>query len=99
MPWRTAVRAVDGVVVFDRSRVVPPEFKPIVDEVVKLRKSHQPLAVNMRVKKARKEMVRWLRILLGQVSARKYVLFIAGREDAALENLACDFLSGMVKEL
>ena len=97
--WRTAVRVADGVVVFDRSRVVPSALKPIIDEAVKLRKSHQPLAMNMRVKKARKEMVRWLRILLGQVSTRKYVLFVVGREDAALENVAFDFFSGLAKEL
>lgn len=97
--WRTAVRVADGVVVFDRSRVVPPVLKPIIDEAVKLRRSHQPLAMNMRVKKARKEMVRWLRILLGQVSTRKYVLFVVGREDAALESVSFDFFSGLAKEL
>ena len=79
--------------------MVPQELKPIIDEVVKLRKSHQPLAMNMRLKKSRKEMVRWLRILLGQVSTRKYVLFVVGREDAALESHAFEFFSDTVKEL
>ena len=62
----------------------------------------KPLAMNMRLKKAREEMVRWLRILLNQVQARKYVLYIDGREDdetSSLEKQAGLFLLEVLRRV
>ena len=97
-----ALSLCDGVVLFDVSWAVAPELRGILDGASKRMRSHQPLAMNILRKKARKEMVRWLRILLSQVKDRKYVLYIDGREDAdgyKLDEVACSFLMDMLADV
>ena len=87
---------------FDVSWVVAPELRGLLDGAKQRMRSHQPLAMNMRLKKARKEMVRWLRLLLGQVQSRKYVLYIDGREDGETPDLEKDtatFLNEVLREV
>jgi hypothetical protein len=103
VPSRDAALAIcDGVVLFDDTWVVAPELRGILNDATLRKRSHQPLAMNMRLKKAREEMVRWLRILLNQVQARKYVLYIDGREDdetSSLEKQAGLFLLEVLRRV
>ena len=97
-----ALSICDGVVLFDVSWVVSPELRGILDGAKQRMRSHQPLAMNIRLKKTQKEMVRWLRILLDQVQSRKYVLYIDGREDEEtpdLEKAAALFLNEVLREV
>jgi len=58
--------------------------------------------MDMRLKKTRKVMVRWLRILLAQVRERKYVLYLDGRAADPkhdLESLACRLMTDVLKEV
>ena len=97
---KAALDQADGVVLFDVSRFIDHSVKNVIDGAREIRKSHQPLAMDMRWKKTRKLMVRWLRILLGQVQTRKYVLYIDGRESDPnhdLKSLAKVLLADVVK--
>ena len=98
----SAIQAANGVAVFDVSWVVPGALKPIIDRAREVCKSHQTLAMDMRLKKTRKVLVRWLRILLGQVTLNKYVLFLDGREadmNHDLESLARALLGDVLKQV
>ena len=101
-PTRDAALAMaDGVVVFD-TRSVPgtSDLRDLLVTAAARQKSHQPLAMDMRWKKARKFLVRWLRILLSEVHTRKYVLYIDGREDDGaddLSKLSAIFLADVLK--
>ena len=100
--YNRALSVCDAAVIFDVKWQVAPELKGILTNARKVRKSHQPLAMNMKLKKAQKEMVRWLRVLLGEVKSRKYVLYIDGREEEStveLEKLACSFLKDVLLEV
>lgn len=94
-----ALRLCDGVVILDDSSVVVPELRGILEAACCRMLSHQPLAINILRKKAQKEMVRWLRILLGQVKGRKYVLYIDGREEDDLKANTITFLSEVLKDV
>ena len=85
-----AVPFCDGFVVFNDNGVVPSGLRPVIQSALQVRKSHQPNAMNVRLKKTRQVLVRWLRILISQVMPpRKYVLYIDGRDDdPTLEGLS-----------
>lgn len=77
-------------------------MKRVLDGARQLRKSHQTIAMDMRLKKTRKVMVRWLRILLAQVRQRQYVLYLDGRiadPNHDLESLACSLMADVLKML
>jgi hypothetical protein len=98
----SAIQLADGIAVFDVSGFVPRELKQVLDGALRIRKSHQTTAMDMRRKKTRKILVRWLRILLGQVSTRKYALYLDGRESDAeydLEQLARTLLDDVLKQI
>ncbi len=88
-----AMNLSDGVVLLDDAWTVAPELRGILEAARQRMLSHQSLAMNILRKKAQKEMVRWLRILLGQVKDRKYVLYIDGRDDGDLKEKTFSFLS------
>ena len=96
---QSAIRAGNGVAVFDVSWIIPAALKPIIDRAREVRKSHQTIAMDMRRKKTRKVLVRWLRILLGQVTLNKYVLYLDGRENDDLESLARELLGDVLKQV
>ena len=100
--YSVALENCDGVVLLDDSWVVAPELRVILQTASTRMLSHQPSAMNVKRQKARKELVRWLRILLGQVTARKYVLYIDGRDDDTDPNLEKDvaaFLKDVLAEV
>ncbi len=99
---RSAIQLANGIAVFDVSSFVPRELKPVLDRAKEILKSHQTIAMDMRLKKTRKVLVRWMRILLGQVSTSKYMLYLDGRESDAtydLEQLARTLLEDVLKQV
>lgn len=95
-----AISAADAAVVFDISSYIPTEMKNVIDAARNVRKSHQPTAMDMRWKKTRKVLSRWLRVLLGETQDRKYVLYIDGREEdptTDLEEKSVEFLKDVLK--
>jgi len=99
---QSALRATDGVAVLDTTGVVDHAMKRVLDGARQLRKSHQTIAMDMRLKKTRKVMVRWLRILLAQVRQRQYVLYLDGRTvdpNHDLESLACTLMTDVLKAI
>lgn len=95
-----ALSVAHGVVLFDRKSTVSAPLMDILGAAQKVGKSHQPLAMDMRWKKSRKAMVRWLRILLGEVRTTKYVLYVDGPDadgTGELEALANHFFADVLR--
>ena len=95
----TALAACDGMVVFDKTSRVPQDLTDVISEAKSLGKAHQPLAMDMRWKKSRKSMVRWLRILLHEVKDEKCLLYIDGPAGDDLESLAEAFIGEALTDI
>jgi len=97
---KAAIAVCHGVVLFDKSARVATPLVDVLKTARENSRSHQPLAMDMRWKKSRKEMVRWLRILLREVKTTKYVLYIDGPDNdptGELESLSSAFLTDVLK--
>ena len=93
----TGVSAAHGSVVFDDGWTIPESLQPVIAKSRDLRKSHQTIAMNVKRKKTRKVLVRWLRILLAQVTPpRKYALYIDGRDDVELQSASAALLKDVL---